>query len=176
MPLPASADAGADAPLASPCDRRAFPTIGRTPLWYVNEAIKSEERTTIFMVGRLKQRRGLSLSPAVGSWPDRVRMDLPPIGTHCSLPSCRVLDLLPIRCRCDKQFCKDHIFPDDHQCPVDLSQAPRDASPTALPKLQRCALVSCNKPSLNAYAGDSAREEGGASALCPRCTLAYCAS
>ncbi|KAI0003320.1 hypothetical protein BJV74DRAFT_764632 [Russula compacta] len=103
-------------------------------------------------------------------------MDLAPIGAHCSLPSCRKLDLLPIRCRCDKQFCKDHIFPDTHQCPVDLSQTLRDASPGALQKLQRCAFVSCSKPSLEAFVSDSAGKEGRTSALCPRCMLAYCAS
>ncbi|KAH9967931.1 hypothetical protein BC827DRAFT_1258134 [Russula dissimulans] len=102
-------------------------------------------------------------------------MDLPLIGAHCSLSSCRKLDLLPIRCRCDKQFCKDHIFPDAHQCPVDPSQALKDASP-ALQKLQRCAFATCTKPSLDAYVGDSAGEQGRAFALCPRCTLAYCAS
>jgi len=102
-------------------------------------------------------------------------MDLPPIGAHCSLPSCRELDLLPIRCRCDNQFCKVHIFPDAHQCPVDPSQALRDASPE-LQRLQRCALASCNKPSLDAFVGDLAGEQGRTSALCPRCTLAYCAS
>jgi hypothetical protein len=103
-------------------------------------------------------------------------MDLPPIGAHCSLPSCRQLDLLPIRCRCDKQFCKDHILPDAHQCPVDPSQALKDAS-TQLQKLHRCAFASCAKPSLAAYASDSTKEEGRTtSALCPRCTLAYCAS
>jgi hypothetical protein len=103
-------------------------------------------------------------------------MDLPPIGAHCSLPSCRKLDLLPIRCRCDNQFCKDHIFPDAHQCPVDPSALRDDASPAALQKLQRCALASCTKPSLDAYVGGSAGEENRTSALCPRCSLAYCAS
>ncbi|KAH9977268.1 hypothetical protein BGW80DRAFT_1167154 [Lactifluus volemus] len=102
-------------------------------------------------------------------------MDLAHIGAHCSLASCHELDLLPIRCRCDKQFCKNHIFPDAHQCPVDPSQALRDASPT-LQKLQRCAFVSCNKPSLDAFVGDSAGEGGRTSSLCTRCKLGYCAS
>ena len=106
---------------------------------------------------------------------ERLKMDLPVIGAHCSLSSCRNLDLLPIRCRCDKQFCKDHIFPDAHQCPVDPSQALKDASPV-LQKLQRCALATCTKPSLDAYVGDSAGEQGRASMVCPRCGLAYCAS
>ncbi|KAI9510388.1 hypothetical protein F5148DRAFT_593313 [Russula earlei] len=104
-------------------------------------------------------------------------MDLPLIGAHCSLSSCRKLDLLPIRCHCDKQFCKDHIFPDAHQCLVDPSRAPMDASsPVLLPKLQRCAFVACNKASLDAYLGDPAREQSRASALCRRCDFAYCAS
>ncbi|KAI9456237.1 hypothetical protein BJY52DRAFT_1171572, partial [Lactarius psammicola] len=104
-------------------------------------------------------------------------MDLAPIGAHCSLPSCRALDLLPIRCRCDQQFCKDHIFPDTHDCPVDPSQALRDdASSPALQKLRRCSFASCNKPSLDAFIGDSAGEEGRISALCVRCKLGYCAA
>ncbi|KAI0303457.1 hypothetical protein B0F90DRAFT_1374667 [Multifurca ochricompacta] len=102
-------------------------------------------------------------------------MDLAPIGAHCSLPSCHKLDLLPILCHCDQQFCKDHIFPDTHHCPVDPSKALRDASP-ALQTLQRCAFASCNKPSLDAFVGDSAGNEGRTSALCQRCNLGYCAS
>ncbi|KAH9056634.1 hypothetical protein EDB87DRAFT_1687078 [Lactarius vividus] len=103
-------------------------------------------------------------------------MDLAPIGAHCSLPSCRALDLLPIRCRCDQQFCKEHIFPDTHDCPVDPSQALRDASSHALQKLRRCSFASCNKPSLDAFVGDSAGDEGRISALCARCKLGYCAA
>jgi hypothetical protein len=103
-------------------------------------------------------------------------MDLAPIGAHCSLPSCRALDLLPIRCRCDQQFCKVHIFPDTHECPVDPSQALRDASSPALQKLQRCSFASCNKPSLDAFIGDSAGDGGRVSALCARCKLGYCAA
>ncbi|KAI0262970.1 hypothetical protein BC834DRAFT_828183 [Gloeopeniophorella convolvens] len=102
-------------------------------------------------------------------------MDLAPIGAHCALPSCHTLDLLPIRCRCDRQFCKDHIFPDRHDCPVDPSQTLRDASP-ALQKLQRCAFASCNKPSLDSFVGDAAGEEGRVTALCLRCKLGFCAS
>ena len=105
-------------------------------------------------------------------------MDLAPIGAHCSLPSCRALDLLPIRCRCDLQFCKDHIFPDTHDCPVDPSQALRDdeTPPTLQKRLQRCSLASCNKPSLDAFVGDSAGDGGRVSALCARCKLGYCAA
>ena len=102
-------------------------------------------------------------------------MDLAPIGAHCSLPSCRALDLLPIRCRCDQQFYRDHIFPDTHECPVDPSQALRDASSPELQKLQRCSFASCNKPSLDAFVGDSAGDGGRVSALCARCKLGYCA-
>jgi AN1-like Zinc finger len=131
------------------------------------------ERTTMFMVGSWVDGciSRSTWRPETGCR----EMDLAHIGAHCSLASCHELDLLPIRCRCDKQFCKNHIFPDAHQCPVDPSQALRDASPT-LQKLQRCAFASCNKPSLDAFVGDSAGEGGRTSSLCPRCKLGYCAS
>ncbi|KAJ2958113.1 hypothetical protein NUW54_g14554 [Trametes sanguinea] len=40
------------------------------------------------------------------------------IGAHCALPSCNLNDFLPIRCKCDKLFCRDHIAPDAHRCPL----------------------------------------------------------
>ncbi|KAI0050043.1 hypothetical protein FA95DRAFT_1488080 [Auriscalpium vulgare] len=104
-------------------------------------------------------------------------MDLAPIGAHCSLSSCSQLDLLPIRCRCDAQFCRDHIFPDRHDCPVDPSHALKQAP--ALEKLRRCAFVSCKKPSLEAYTSSPAEaneQPDRIAALCTRCKLGYCAS
>ncbi|KAI0060837.1 hypothetical protein BV25DRAFT_1827397 [Artomyces pyxidatus] len=98
-------------------------------------------------------------------------MDLPVIGAHCALASCHQLDLLPIRCRCDNQFCSAHIFPDNHDCPVDPSYAPSDRP--ALDKLQRCAVVACTRPSLDGFVSDA---QAGVRARCPRCTLGYCAS
>ena len=103
-------------------------------------------------------------------------MDLAPIGAHCSLASCRALDLLPIRCRCDQQFCKDHIFPDTHDCPALRDDASSSSHTPFLQKLQRCSFASCNKPSLDAFVGDSAGDGGSRiSALCARCKLGYCA-
>ncbi|EIM90521.1 uncharacterized protein STEHIDRAFT_51503 [Stereum hirsutum FP-91666 SS1] len=97
-------------------------------------------------------------------------MDLPLIGAHCSLSSCNELDLLPIRCLCDKQYCRKHFLPDDHACPINLTATPQPA----LDKLQRCASVNCKKPSLEAFVRSS--DTNRVPALCPRCNLAYCAS
>ncbi|GAA6061734.1 hypothetical protein JCM10212_000467 [Sporobolomyces blumeae] len=42
------------------------------------------------------------------------------VGTHCSLPACGSLDLLPIRCTaCDHLYCRHHAQPSTHACPVD---------------------------------------------------------
>ncbi|THH09169.1 hypothetical protein EW146_g8764 [Bondarzewia mesenterica] len=100
-------------------------------------------------------------------------MDLAPIGAHCSLASCNELDLLPIRCLCDQQFCRNHFLPDAHACPVDTSK--RSAG-LAFAKLQRCALVNCSKPSLEAYMSKDTDDSKRTRALCPRCMLAYCAT
>jgi hypothetical protein len=92
-----------------------------------------------------------------------------------SVPSAR--SHLAASCRSDvAAFCKDHIFPDTHECPVDPSQALKDASPPAFQKLQRCSFASCNKPSLDAFVDDSTGDGGRVSALCVRCKLGYCAS
>ncbi|KII88792.1 hypothetical protein PLICRDRAFT_638376 [Plicaturopsis crispa FD-325 SS-3] len=102
--------------------------------------------------------------------PPRYLMDLPAIGSHCALASCNELDLLPIRCRCDKFFCRHHSFPDAHNCTAvsDRSQS------TPFDKLQRCALDKCNKPSLEAYLGDSSDIKDRSPATCSRCNLSFC--
>ncbi|KAI8139732.1 hypothetical protein BJV82DRAFT_242346 [Fennellomyces sp. T-0311] len=44
-------------------------------------------------------------------------MELPNVGKHCSLPSCKTLDFLPITCPfCQKTFCGPHGLPADHDC------------------------------------------------------------
>ncbi|XP_071520153.1 AN1-type zinc finger protein 2A-like [Panulirus ornatus] len=44
-------------------------------------------------------------------------MELPHIGTHCSEPTCRQLDFLPIICNlCKKEFCVDHHKYESHNC------------------------------------------------------------
>ena len=100
--------------------------------------------------------------------------DLPTIGAHCSLERCNVNDFLPIKCRCERVFCKDHISPDSHLCP--LVDASLSAVPTApAEKLQRCAAKECNKPSLEAFMANKSGIEGRTPALCPQCRKAFCA-
>ncbi|KAK0228267.1 hypothetical protein IW262DRAFT_1455451 [Armillaria fumosa] len=89
------------------------------------------------------------------------------IGGQCSLPSCSQVDFLPIKCRCDLVFCKEHIIPDAHACRL-ASTAPvvRDST---LPKFQRCAAPNCPKPSLDAFS------KQGSAAQCARCRQSFCA-
>lgn len=45
-------------------------------------------------------------------------MEFPDLGKHCSNPSCKQLDFLPMKCdACGKTFCKDHIHYNTHSCP-----------------------------------------------------------
>ncbi|TDL25060.1 hypothetical protein BD410DRAFT_785832 [Rickenella mellea] len=69
-------------------------------------------------------------------------MDLAVIGTHCSLLSCRELDLLPVKCRCEKLFCRRHFLPDDHDCLANQSDTP--STPFSATKRPRCAFEACN--------------------------------
>jgi len=97
------------------------------------------------------------------------------IGSHCSLSACNVLDLLPIRCRCQRLFCRHHISPDIHNCSVDLvSQNPAAGVP--FEKLERCAAEKCNKPSLESFIGSASDGKGRSPAACPHCQKAFCAS
>ncbi|KAI8051830.1 hypothetical protein BDF21DRAFT_432197 [Thamnidium elegans] len=44
-------------------------------------------------------------------------MELPQIGRHCQLDSCRALDFLPVACPlCQNTFCGKHKLPLDHAC------------------------------------------------------------
>lgn len=102
----------------------------------------------------------------------------PEIGAHCSLTSCNVNDFLPIRCRCDQVFCREHISPDLHSCTViqtfgsDINESSSLSRP-----LQKCAAEGCTKPSLEAFVSDSLREdtESRAAAVCDRCRGSFCA-
>ena len=76
-------------------------------------------------------------------------MDLPQIGAHCALSSCNVLDFLPITCKCNRQFCSEHITPDRHDCSA-FAAATVDIS-TSLDPIQRCGVHGCNKPSLRIF-------------------------
>ncbi|KZP24862.1 hypothetical protein FIBSPDRAFT_821693 [Athelia psychrophila] len=97
-------------------------------------------------------------------------MDLPHIGAHCALSTCNDLDLLPIRCNCEKLFCRHHIAPDKHECHAQLLHESKiPIEPWA--KSERCAMQACNKLTLasaNAYPSDVA--------TCSRCHKAFCAS
>ncbi|EPQ58499.1 hypothetical protein GLOTRDRAFT_57525, partial [Gloeophyllum trabeum ATCC 11539] len=103
-------------------------------------------------------------------------MDLQEIGAHCSVQSCKELDFLPIKCGCGRVFCRHHISADSHECPnITRTSVPLES--TSDEKLQRCAFVSCNKPSLEAYTStDSTNSSQRLRALCPRCQQSFCAA
>ncbi|KAF7796519.1 hypothetical protein EIP86_007698 [Pleurotus ostreatoroseus] len=103
-------------------------------------------------------------------------MSLPAIGAQCSLENCNLNDFLPIRCRCDLLFCKDHISPEAHACRLLEWKKDAPASTDATKKLERCAADKCTKPSLEAYVADSEKIAGRTPAVCPRCTQAFCAT
>ncbi|XP_052610209.1 AN1-type zinc finger protein 2A [Peromyscus californicus insignis] len=45
-------------------------------------------------------------------------MEFPDLGKHCSEPTCKQLDFLPITCdACKEDFCKDHFSYWSHKCP-----------------------------------------------------------
>ncbi|KAK2941799.1 putative AN1-type zinc finger protein 2A [Blattamonas nauphoetae] len=59
-------------------------------------------------------------------------------GLHCSEPTCRQLDFLPIKCNhCGLPFCAEHYDPTRHSCSYSL-QPPSDRT------VPRCPL--CNQP------------------------------
>lgn len=103
-------------------------------------------------------------------------MDLPMIGAHCALETCNVNDFLPIRCKCDRLFCKDHISPEMHACITLHTEDKPAASSTSVHKLQRCAADKCNKPSLEAFVADNFDTAGRIPAVCERCKQSYCAT
>lgn len=104
-------------------------------------------------------------------------MSLPDIGARCSLPSCSVHDFLPIRCKCDNLFCRDHINPDLHACTANQPVAAPDGASSTL-KRQRCAAEGCPKLSLeSAISADNATDPptGRTPAICPECSRSFCA-
>lgn len=103
-------------------------------------------------------------------------MDVPAIGAHCALSSCNVNDFLPIKCKCERLYCRDHIFPEAHECPVAAASA-SPSNPLSSTKLERCAFETCKKPSLEAFLSASTREDaaGRSAALCEGCKKAFCA-
>ncbi|EIW85288.1 hypothetical protein CONPUDRAFT_49136 [Coniophora puteana RWD-64-598 SS2] len=90
------------------------------------------------------------------------------VGTHCSVPSCNTLDFLPIRCRCDRNFCTIHAPADVHQCTFVWHSAP---DPESSIKRERCAAPSCNKPTLGSSGPHGGELSSGAS---NSCRLSFC--
>ncbi|KAH7103786.1 hypothetical protein BKA62DRAFT_742232 [Auriculariales sp. MPI-PUGE-AT-0066] len=83
------------------------------------------------------------------------------VGVKCAV--CSLVDFLPILCAaCGQELCKDHIH--NHQCLTATQPAPHEPSQ----KLARCALESCDKPSLDSLSTAT-------SVLCDGCKLAFCA-
>jgi len=104
-------------------------------------------------------------------------MDLDPIGKHCALQSCNVLDFLPIQCSCSQWFCKLHISPDLHDCPS-VQQHPFESSSSTGVR-PKCAFSACNKTSLGTgvTAVDLTQEGEPREAIprgCPGCQLSFC--
>ncbi|KAI0713378.1 hypothetical protein C8Q76DRAFT_731204 [Earliella scabrosa] len=98
---------------------------------------------------------------------------LPAVGAHCALPSCNLNDFLPIRCRCQQLFCREHVAPDVHDCP--LQRATPTSSDAHALKLQRCAAQGCNKPSLESFIANPTDTTNRSPAVCQACTQAFCA-
>ena len=100
--------------------------------------------------------------------------DIPAVGAHCALERCNVNDFLPIKCRCERLFCREHIQPEEHSCPLlETVHTPKPGEPAE--KMQRCAAEKCTKLSLEAFIADRDDKGGRMPALCPQCHKAFCA-
>nr|XP_020647668.1 AN1-type zinc finger protein 2B isoform X2 [Pogona vitticeps] len=52
-----------------------------------------------------------------GVQPTQSAMEFPDLGAHCSEPSCKRLDFLPLKCdACEQLFCTDHVAYAHHSC------------------------------------------------------------
>lgn len=70
--------------------------------------------------------------------------DLGAIGQHCSLPSCNLLDFLPIKCElCGLVFCKEHYSVTAHKCEKyqEQAEAPHVSRPF---ESFACSLEGCS--------------------------------
>ena len=88
------------------------------------------------------------------------------VGAHCTVSSCNVRDFLPIACKCNNLYCRDHISPDLHLCAAIHEYDPSQSS--GLAKLRRCDFEGCNKSSLFAFTAEPERE------TCEKCRKAFC--
>lgn len=95
------------------------------------------------------------------------------VGLRCNLTSCHEVDFLPIKCHCNKVFCRYHISPDKHTC-ASLDVLSEGHAPIV--KRQRCALGDCEKPSLDNTISQEVNVETKptSSTTCPKCLLSFC--
>lgn len=99
-------------------------------------------------------------------------MALPSVGAVCQNPSCNMNDFLPIRCRCERLFCRDHISSESHSCTVNPA-ARSNPSAISVP-MQQCALPGCSRHSLEAFISTGSNTSTRTPALCPQCEVSYC--
>ncbi|KAH9837534.1 uncharacterized protein C8Q71DRAFT_856735 [Rhodofomes roseus] len=101
---------------------------------------------------------------------------LPAIGAHCALPSCNLNDFLPIRCPCGRLFCRDHVAPDKHACPVAADRTAALGGERSTPAREKCAKEGCARPSLESAVRDEGRgEDARTAARCAGCGGGFCA-
>lgn len=102
---------------------------------------------------------------------------LPAIGAHCSRSSCNLNDFLPIRCVCDRLFCRDHVAPDRHGCPVAAERMASVGEARATPAREKCAKDGCRRPSLDSAVRDEEGrgQESRTPAACVGCGGCFCA-
>eukprot|EP00051_Salpingoeca_urceolata_P008533 m.106827 g.106827 ORF g.106827 m.106827 type:complete len:271 (-) comp15804_c0_seq1:136-948(-) len=91
-------------------------------------------------------------------------MELPHLGAQCSMPSCKQLDFLPVKCSaCQKSFCAKHGSRTSHGCSASSTvRAPTDAgvvNPT--PCEDGCCAPDCSQP---------------AATTCIKCNIRVCVS
>merc|ERR1711879_226450 len=83
------------------------------------------------------------------------KMELPHLGTHCSLASCNRLDYLPFKCKhCVKNFCENHWKVGQHDCsnaPVFHSDKASNQGQTKVKSVKKkkakqnpCQMPNCN--------------------------------
>lgn len=75
-------------------------------------------------------------------------MDLPEKGSHCTLASCQIFDLLPIKCTaCESVFCRNHALRDAHACEAPGTPAPV-GEPTSSSDRVACQFEKCGHAAL----------------------------
>ncbi len=95
--------------------------------------LQGERHVIPLLVGEGAASRAVELSPESSGGPIKsietgvawlrrhqsatAAMELPDLGAHCSLSSCKRLDFLPVKCGgCQNVFCGEHFPPSFHAC------------------------------------------------------------